>query len=98
MPTTIYKRLNDREFIYSRNDLRKIAYWTHEKYIAENEGKDPDRVDQKRTTTSSVFLNIRMNGLKKLTESPTGILTKSAKLAKCILSASNVRAQPKQLD
>lgn len=47
MPTTIYKRLNDREFIYSRNDLRKIAYWTHEKYIAENEGKDPDRVDQK---------------------------------------------------
>ena len=45
MPTTIYSRLNDREFVYSRNDLRKIAYWTHEKYVKEFE-QDPDKIEQ----------------------------------------------------
>ncbi len=45
MPTTIYTRLNDRDFVYSRNDLRKIAYWTHEKYLEAN-GKDPDKIEQ----------------------------------------------------
>lgn len=45
MPATIYSRLNDRDFVYSRNDLRKIAYWTHEKYLAAT-GKDPEKVEQ----------------------------------------------------
>lgn len=45
MPATIYSRLNDRDFVYSRNDLRKIAYWIHEKYLEEN-GKDPDKIEQ----------------------------------------------------
>lgn len=56
MPTTIYKRLNDREFIYSRNDLRKIAYWVHENYIKENDGNDPDKIEQvEEDKTFSVF-------------------------------------------
>lgn len=45
MPTTIYSRLNDREFVYSRNDLRKIAYWTHEKYVKEFD-QDPEKTEQ----------------------------------------------------
>lgn len=56
MPATIYSRLNDRDFVYSRNDLRKIAYWTHEKYL-EAYGKDPDKIEQEEDDqTFQVFV------------------------------------------
>lgn len=45
MPNTIYKRLKEREIEFSRNDLRKIAFWVHEEYVKEY-GKDPDKIEQ----------------------------------------------------